>query len=124
MIKYIVPILAVTAAAFVSPSIGVAQDAPPTYVGAPGVYKLILDTEKFRVIRAVWRPGQLDAPHSHPIPSVVLPLTDCTIKLTSAEGTRIVRTRAGQPMEAPVTFGHRAQNISHHTCAAVFFERK
>jgi beta-alanine degradation protein BauB len=124
MLKYIAPVLAVTAAAFLSPSIGFAQDAPPTYVGAPGVYKLILDTDRFRVIRAVWRPGQIDAPHSHPIPSVVLPLTDCTIKLTSAEGTRIVRTRAGHPMEAPVTFGHTAQNITHHTCAAVFFERK
>src|SRR5579872_5258079 len=88
MIKYIAPVLAVAAAALVSPSLGFAQDAPPTYAGAPGVYKLILDNERFRVIRAVWRPGQLDAPHSHPIPSVVFPLTDCTIKLTSAEGTR------------------------------------
>jgi hypothetical protein len=124
MVKYFAPLLAVAAAAFVSPSIGFAQDAPPTYLGAPGVYKLILDNEKFRVIRAIWRPGQLDAAHSHPIPSVVLPLTDCTIKLTSAEGTKIVRTKAGHPFEAPVTFGHTAQNISHHTCAAVFFERK
>jgi beta-alanine degradation protein BauB len=124
MVKYIAPVLVVTAAAFVFPSIAVAGDAPPTYVGAPGVYKLILDDEKFRVIRAVWRPGQLDAPHSHPIPSVVLPLTDCTIKLTSAEGTKIVHTKAGHPFQAPITFGHTAQNITHHTCAAVFFERK
>ena len=125
MVKYIAPVLGLTAAAFVSPSVSVAQDAPPTFVADPGVYKLILDNEKFRVIRAVWRPGQMDAPHSHPIPSVVLPLTDCTIKLTSADGTtRIVRTRAGQPVEAPVTFGHTAQNITHHACAAVFFERK
>ena len=124
MIKHIAPILAVAAATFVSPSIGFAQDAPPSYVADPGVYTLILDNEKFRVTRAVWRPGRLDAPHSHPIPSVVFPLTNCTIKLTSAEGTRIVRTKAGQPMEAPVTFGHTAQNITHHTCAVVFFERK
>jgi beta-alanine degradation protein BauB len=124
MVRYITPVFALAAAAFVSPSTGFAQDAPPTYVADPGVYKLILDNEKFRVIRAVWRPGQMDAPHSHPVPSVVLPLTDCTIKLTSAEGTTIVRTRAGHPVEAPVTFGHTAQNLSHHTCAAVFFERK
>lgn len=125
MVKYVAPILAVAAAAFVSPSIGVAQDAPPTYVADPGVYKLILDNEKFRVIQAVWRPGQLDARHAHLIPSVVYPLTDCTIKLTSADGTtKIVKTKAGHPMEAPVTFGHTAQNISHHSCAAVFFERK
>src|ERR1700733_13200339 len=125
MVKYIVPILAVAAAAFVWPSIGFAQDAPPSYVADPGVYTLILDNEKFRVTRAVWRPGRLDAPHSHPIPSVVYPLTNCTIKLTSADGTtRIVNTRVGQPTEAPVTFGHTAQNITHHTCAVVFFERK
>jgi beta-alanine degradation protein BauB len=124
MIKHIAPILAVVATGLMPPSIAVAQDAPPTYIGAPGVYTLILDADKFRVIRAVWRPGQLDAPHSHPIPSVVFPLTDCTIKLTSAEGTRIVRTKAGHPTEVPVTFGHTAQNITHHTCAVVFFERK
>ena len=82
MVKYVAAFLAVAATAAVSPSISFAQDAPPTWAGAPGVYKLILDTERFRVIRAVWRPGQLDAPHSHPIPSVAFPLTDCTIKLT------------------------------------------
>jgi hypothetical protein len=37
MVKYFAPLLAVAAAAFVSPSIGFAQDAPPTYLGAPGV---------------------------------------------------------------------------------------
>ena len=124
MLKYFAPVLAVAAAAFALPSIAAAQDAPPTYITAPGVYTLVLDDEKFRVIRAVWRPGQIDAPHSHPIPSVVFPLTDCTLKLTSAEGTRIVHTRAGHPMEAPVTFGHTSQNLTRHTCAAVFFERK
>ena len=124
MVKYIAPILAIAGAAFVSPSIGCAQDAPPSYVADPGVYTVILDTEKFRVTRAVWRPGRLDAPHSHPNPSVVFPLTDCTIKVTSAEGTRIIHSRAGHPMEVPITFGHTAQNITRHTCAAVFFERK
>ena len=124
MVKYIAPFLAVAALAFVSPSIATAQDAPPTYAGAPGVYKLILDNEKFRVIRAVWRPGQLDGAHSHPIPSVVLPLSDCTLKLSSAEGPRVVHLRAGRPVEVPVTFGHTAQNVTHHNCAAVFFERK
>jgi hypothetical protein len=124
MVKYIAPILAVAAAAFVSPAIGFAQDAPPSYVADPGVYTVILDNEKFRVTRAVWRPGRLDAPHSHPFPSVVFPLNDCTIKATSAEGTRIIHTKAGHPVEVPVTFGHTAQNITHHACAAVFFERK
>jgi hypothetical protein len=125
MVKYSASILAVAAAACVLPPTARAQDAPPTYVGDPGVYKLIFDSDKFRVIRAVWRPGRSDAPHSHPIPSVVFPLTNCTIKLTSADGTtRIVNTRVGRPTEAPVTFGHTAQNITHHTCAAVFFERK
>jgi hypothetical protein len=55
---------------------------------------------------------------------VVLPLTDCAIKVTSANGTRVIHTKAGQPVEVPVTFGHTARNITHHTCAAVFFERK
>jgi hypothetical protein len=124
MLKYIAPVVAVAAATLASPSIGVAQDAPPSYVADPGVYAVILDTERFRVTRAVWRPGRLDAPHSHPIPSVVFPLTDCTLKVTSAEGTRIIHTHAGHPVEVPITFGHTAQNITHHTCAAAFFERK
>lgn len=125
MIKHVAPILAAAAATFVAPSIGIAQSAPPAYASDPGVYRVILDNEKFRVTRAVWKPGELDKLHAHPIPSVVYPLTDCTIKLTSADGTvRIVKTRAGHPMEAPVTFAHTAQNISRHTCAAIFFERK
>ena len=53
MVKYIAPILAAAAAAFVSPSIGSAQDAPPSYVADPGIYTVILDNEKFRVTRAV-----------------------------------------------------------------------
>jgi hypothetical protein len=56
MIKHIAPILAVVATGLMSPSIAVAQDAPPSYVADPGVYALILDNEKFRVTRAVWRP--------------------------------------------------------------------
>jgi hypothetical protein len=124
MIKYIAPILAISAAALVSPSIARAQDAPPSYIGDPSVYSLILDNEKFRVIRAVWRPGKLDAPHSHPIPSVAFPLTDCAIRVTSPEGVAIIHAKAGRPVEVPVTFGHTAQNITRHTCAVVFFERK
>ena len=83
MIKHIAPILAVVATGLMSPSIAVAQDAPPSYVADPGVYALILDNEKFRVTRAVWRPGRLDAPHSHPIPSVVFRISAWELVLKS-----------------------------------------
>jgi len=111
--------------AYVAPSMALAQEAPPTYIADPSVYKLIFEDPIFRVIAATWRPGQTDKPHSHPVPSVVYPLTNCTIKLTPAWGEpRIVKTTAGHPGTVPYEAAHTATNLSRWTCRAVFVEHK
>lgn len=111
--------------AYLAPSIALAQEAPPTYVADPSVYKLTFEDPIFRVIVATWKPGQTDKPHSHPVPSVVYALTNCTIKLTPAWGEpRIVKTKAGQAATVPYEASHTATNLSRWTCRAVFVEHK
>ena len=44
-----------------SPSIAVAQNAPPTYQGDPDVYKVIFEDQNFRVISATRKKGVHDA---------------------------------------------------------------
>jgi hypothetical protein len=49
--------------------------------------KVIFEDQNFRVIAATWKKGTTDTPHSHPLPLVVYPLTDCNAKLL-IEGLR------------------------------------
>lgn len=35
-----------------------AKDAPPSYKAFPEVYKLVGESDQFRVIEATWKPGQ------------------------------------------------------------------
>ena len=56
----------------------VAQNAPPYYQADPDVYKVIFEDQNFRVILSTRKKGVRDKDHSHPIPSVAYPLTDCT----------------------------------------------
>ena len=64
-----------------SASISLAQSGQPTYLADPSVYKIIFEDQNFRVISATWPPDGTDKPHTHPVPSVVYFLTDCTQKL-------------------------------------------
>jgi hypothetical protein len=118
-------LLLLAAGAYIAPSAALAQVAPPTYVGDPGVYKVIFEDPAFRVMTGTWKPGQADKPHSHPVPSIVYSLSNCTLKLTSAGGeTRIVKNRAGHAMAVPFTASHVAKNIGPTTCRVLFVEHK
>lgn len=37
-----------------------AEDAKPSHVAEPGVYKVLAENELFRVVLATWPPGNLD----------------------------------------------------------------
>ncbi len=118
-------LLCLSAFALVAPLPAFAQEAPPSYKAAPGVYKVVFEDERFRVIAATWLPGQTDAAHSHFLPAVVYPLTDCTILLRSADGAKhIVHTKAGGATAIPYTAAHTATNLTRHICRAVFVEHK
>jgi|SRR5271169_2969268 len=102
-----------------------AQSAPPTYQADPSVYKLLFEDQNFRVISGTWAPGATDKPHSHPVPSVAYALTDCTLKLTSADGKVVtVSPKAGSANAAMVTASHTAQNVGPSECRTIFVERK
>ena len=118
-------LLAFAAIISAAPSATFAQEAPPSYKADPSVYQVIFEDQNFRVIEATWKAGEKDKPHSHPIPSVVYPLTGCTIKLTSADGkTRVVHSKVGHALAVPIERSHTAMNLTHHTCRALLVERK
>jgi quercetin dioxygenase-like cupin family protein len=91
----------------------------------PSVYKVIFEDQNFRVIQATWKAGQTDKEHSHPVPSIVYGLDNCSIRITSADGkTRDVKNKPGEVAAVPITPSHHAQNIGHHTCRLILVERK
>jgi hypothetical protein len=102
-----------------------AQNAPPSYQADPGVYKVIFEDQNFRMIRAAWKAGHVDQPHSHPVPSVVYSLNNCSLLLTSADGTtRNVKNKAGTAMAVPFTASHTAKNTGRSACQVLFVEHK
>jgi quercetin dioxygenase-like cupin family protein len=102
-----------------------AQSSPPTFQADPSVYKVIFENESFRVIAATWKAGQTDQPHSHPVPSVIYALNDCTLKITNPDGTtRDLVSKAGAAAAIPITASHSAHNVGSTDCQAVFVERK
>lgn len=117
--------LAATALLAIWSTAALTQSSPPTYQADPSVYKVIFENENFRVIMATWKAGQTDQPHSHPVPSVIYSLNDCTIKVTNPDGTtRDLTNKAGTAMAVPTTTSHTAHNVGSTDCQAVFVERK
>lgn len=103
-----------------------AQSGGPTYQGDPDTYKVIFENETFRVIAATWKAGTTDKPHTHPLPSVIYFLTDCTQKLHAADGSiRDANSKAGTARPVPIiTKPHTAQNVGSSDCRAIFVEKK
>jgi hypothetical protein len=107
------------------PAAAVAQTAPPTYEGDPSVYKIIFEDQNFRVIAATWQAGQSDKPHSHSIGSLGYALTDCALKLTSADGkVTNINPKAGHVNTVAMTPSHTAMNVGPSECRVLLIERK
>src|SRR5579872_6277655 len=95
-----------------------AQEAKPSYQADPDVYKVIFEDQNFRVISANWKGGATDKPHTHPVPSVIYFLTDCSQTLKGADSkTREVNAKAGTSNTVPViTMPHTAHNSGTSEC--------
>lgn len=118
-------ILTVACAATLAASAALADGAAPSYQADPDVYKVIFEDANFRVIEGSWKKGHHDKPHSHPLPFVVYPLTDCTLRLSNPDGsTRESVTKAGTAFAGPITASHSAENVSTSDCRAIFVEKK
>jgi hypothetical protein len=102
-----------------------AQTAEPSYKGDPDVYKVIFEDANFRVIEATRKKGVHDKVHSHPLPSVVYNITDCTTKQYSPDGKASEATaKAGTARAVPVIPSHSAENTGAADCKQLFVERK
>jgi hypothetical protein len=117
--------LSLTALLYLTPSAAFAQNAPPTYEADPSVYKVIFEDQNFRVIAATWKAGMTDKPHSHPVPSIVYTVTDCSFRLRSADGKTVeLNPKAGGAMAVPITPSHTAENAGSKDCQGILVERK
>ena len=106
-------------------SVAFAQNAPPTYEADPSVYKIIFEDQNFRVISATWKVGVTDKAHSHTALSVGYFVTDCTLRLRSADGKTVeINPKAGGSMAIANTPSHTAENAGSKDCQAVLVERK
>ena len=106
-------------------SAAMAQNAPPTYQGDPDVYKVIFEDQNFRVISATRKKGVHDKAHSHPVPSIIYFVDDCTTKQYAADGKTSESTnKAGTAQAVPVIASHSAENTGSADCHQIFVEHK
>ena len=102
-----------------------AQSSPPSYEADPSVYKVIYEDANFRVIEAVRKGGVKDKPHSHPLPSVIYNVTDCSSKLYTPDGKVVANNvKAGTAAAAPIVASHQAENVGTAECKQIFVEKK
>ena len=101
-----------------------AEPASPSFTASPGVYKVVAENEQYRVVLASWKPGQRDAPHSHPFAAVFF-ISDCALRSFAPDGTsRDAAPLAGHAvMQQPIA-AHSVQNIGSSPCQIVMFEAK
>lgn len=108
-----------------APWAAAAQHAPPGPEATPAVYKVIAEDGQFRVIEAVWAPGQKDEWHSHPAGSAIYPVTDCQLRFHTPDGkVRNVAVKAGVARMGNAIDSHFAENIGQAECKVVLFEHK
>ena len=121
--------LALGAMALVSlaSSAAMAQNAPPSYEGDPDVYKVIFEDQNFRVIDSIRKKGVHDKLHSHPVPSIVYYLNECTSVVYGPDGKPTGSpsvVKAGTARAVPINPGHSVENVDPEDCHALFVERK
>ncbi len=95
--------------------------------GGPGCYKVIFEDQNFRVIDSVRKKGVHDKLHSHPVPSILYHLTDCTSVVYGPDGKPApspTNGKAGTAFAVPIIPAHSAENIGSEDCHQIFVERK
>jgi len=100
-----------------------AQSAPSAWVASPDVYKVIAETEKFRVISATWQPGQTDNPHSHKATAVYF-LDNCNVRIHDSGKSRDGKPSPGRAVTQKPIREHRFENTGTNVCRMVIVEEK
>ena len=97
--------------------------APDPAQVAPGVYKVLFENERVRLLEVRERSGESTAMHSHP-DYLVHALSDGRVKLTSPSGDTVeVDVKAGDVMWREAE-EHATENIGTTDLHALFFELK
>ncbi len=97
---------------------------PPGFVASPEVYKVIAESDKYRIIEVTWKAGQKDKPHSHP-DAGVYNLTNCTTRNTLGNGqVREGTYPAGAARVNGPIASHTIENIGKADCKVLMFEPK
>lgn len=112
-------------ASLAMPNAAQAQNAPPSHVASPGVYKIIAENEKYRVILATWKPGQRDEWHSHPA-GANYAVNDCgTHRVHTPDGKFAdISKKAGDARMMGAIPSHAVENTGTTECIQVIFEPK
>jgi len=106
-------------------SASMAQTAEPTYKADADTYKVIFENTDYRVIEAIHKTGVRDKVHSHPVPFVVVNLTDCKSRLLGADGKSVdAVAKAGSAQVLPAIPSHSAENVGDADCKQIFVEKK
>ena len=101
-----------------------AQDAPRSFVTSPDVYKVIGETEHYRIMAVTWKPGQRDHWHSHSLAGVHY-LTDCHLRDYRPEGeSHDSWAEAGTSAVESLVQSQSLENIGQSDCRLVLLERK
>lgn len=105
-------------------SAALAQDVPRADVASPDVYRLVSESDKYRIIAITWQPGQRDQSHSHPVAAVYF-ITNCALRGHYPDGkTSELKPKAGFGRVQPVVKSHWVENVGNSECRAVMFEEK
>jgi hypothetical protein len=84
--------------------------------------QVISQNEQFRLILATWKPGQKDAPHSHPAGAFYF-VDDCTLRQHVPDGSsRLLFTKSGSGTVQASVPGHIIENAGSRDCRIVMFE--
>ena len=108
-----------------TPLAAFAQDVPLSHVANPGIYKVIEENNRFRVVVATWKPGQRDVLHSHPA-NATYALTACDFQLYGRDGSPSRsghRDQGTSGLQDPVA-GHSFENVGKSDCQILIVEQK
>ena len=108
--------------ATIAPS-ALAQKVPHAWVASPDVYQVIGESDKFRVVRVTWQPGQSDKPHSHKALGVYF-IDNCHVRIYEGGKSREAKPMEGKAFIQKPVAEHRLENIGSGVCRMVIFEEK
>ena len=117
--------LLITLALGMTANMATAQDVAPSYKEDPGVYQLLSENADFRVIMAIWKPGQRDKWHSHEGAAASYRLTDCTMMAHTPDGKTVSRDgKRGEVKFNPIIASHSLENVGTTDCQVLIVEKK